>query len=69
LIRQPGKLEKTWTSIVAEEKFPKDYATFIRYHTDLKKIPARFPVPEPLTLDQLDGFLERFGDHYPVRWS
>jgi hypothetical protein len=54
---------------VAEEKFPKDYATFVRYHTELKKIPARFPMPEPLTLAQLDAFLERFGDRYPVRWS
>jgi hypothetical protein len=47
---------------------PKDYVTFIRYHADLKEIPARFPMPEPLTLDQLDSFLERFGDRYPARW-
>src|SRR3712207_632523 len=28
----------------------------MRYHTDLKESPARFPKPEPLTLDQLDVF-------------
>jgi hypothetical protein len=54
---------------IAEEKFPKDYATFVRYHSELKKIPARFSMPEPLTLSQLDAFLERFGDRYRVRWS
>jgi hypothetical protein len=53
---------------VTEEKFPKDYATFIRYHMDLKKIPSRFPMPGPLSLDRLDAFLEQTRDRYPVRW-
>ena len=53
---------------VAEEKFPKDYATFVRYHADLKKISSRLPMPGPLSLDQLDAFLEQTRDRYPVRW-
>ena len=53
---------------VTEEKFPKDYATFVRYHTDLKKIPSRFPMPGPLSLDRLDAFLEQARDRYAVRW-
>ena len=54
---------------VDEEEFPRDYATFVRYHTDLKKIPARYPMPGPLTFGQLDGFLQGVGDRYPVRWE
>ena len=54
---------------VDEEEFPRDYATFVRYHTDLKKIPARYPMPGPLTLGQLDGFLQGARDRYPVRWE
>jgi hypothetical protein len=54
---------------VDEEEFPRDYATFVRYHTDLRRIPARYPMPGPLTLGQLDGFLQGAGDRYPVRWA
>jgi hypothetical protein len=54
---------------VDEEEFPRDYATFVRYHTDLKKIPARYPMPGPLALGQLDAFLQRAGDRHPVRWK
>jgi hypothetical protein len=53
---------------VTEKKFPRDYATFVRYHTEMKKIPVRFPMPGPLTLDRLDAFLEQARDRYPVRW-
>ena len=53
---------------VDERRFPRDFATFVRYHTDLKKIPARLPMPEPLSLSRLDAFLDRAGDRYPVRW-
>src|SRR5215204_931993 len=52
---------------VDERRFPRDFATFVRYHTDLKKIPARLPMPEPLSLSRLDAFLDRSGDRYPVR--
>jgi hypothetical protein len=53
---------------IDEEKFPRDYATFVRYHTGLKKIPARYPMPGPLTLGQLDAFLQETGGRYQVRW-
>lgn len=46
---------------------PRDFATFIRYHTELKgKIPARYPLTRPLAFSRLDGFLEEAGDRYPV---
>ncbi len=54
---------------VEEEKFPRDYATFVRYHTEVKKIPARYPMPGPLTLGRLDAFLQEAEDRYRVRWE
>ena len=54
---------------VDEQRFPRDFAAFVRYHTDLKKLPARYPMPEPLSLPWLDEFLDRTADCYPVRWT
>jgi hypothetical protein len=54
---------------VDEEKYPKDFAVFARYHTELQKVSARYPIPEPLSLGRLDAFLEQAEDRYPVRWS
>lgn len=54
---------------VTEEKFPQDFASFVRYHTDLRRIPARYPMPGPLTLGQLDAFLAEQGDRFPVEWN
>jgi hypothetical protein len=34
---------------VDEQRFPRDFAAFVRYHTDLKKIPTRCPMPGPLS--------------------
>jgi hypothetical protein len=54
---------------VDEDAYPRDFATFVRYHTDIKHLPARYPMPEPMVLEQLDKFLERAGDSYAVRWA
>ncbi len=55
---------------VDEEAYPRDFATFIRYYTDLKKkIPARYPIPGPLALDRFDAFWGEAGGRYPVRWT
>ena len=53
---------------VDERRFPRDCAAFVRYHTDLKKIPSRYPIPAPLPLARLDEFLGKASDRYPVRW-
>jgi hypothetical protein len=48
---------------VNEQRFPLDFATFVRYYAELKrKIPARYALPRPLTLG------EEAGDRYPVQW-
>lgn len=45
---------------VAEDKYPRHFASMIRYHTDLKRlISARYPLPEPLSLEDLDEFVKR----------
>ncbi|HSK99504.1 MAG TPA: hypothetical protein VK869_04140 [Rubrobacteraceae bacterium] len=55
---------------VDEREYPRDFATFIRYHTELKrKIPARYPLPGPLALSRLDDFLQEAEGRYPVEWS
>lgn len=55
---------------VDEEEYPRDFATFARYNPDLKRrIPARYPMPGPLTLERLDDFIEERGDRYAVKWS
>jgi hypothetical protein len=53
---------------VDERAFPRDFAVFVRYYAELKKIPARYPLPAPLALSQFDAFLEEAADRYPVQW-
>jgi hypothetical protein len=51
---------------VNEKKYPKDMAVFIRYDGELQKIPVRYPMPEPLTLEQLSRFLSERKQNYAV---
>ncbi|EYF06345.1 Hypothetical protein CAP_1875 [Chondromyces apiculatus DSM 436] len=54
---------------VDERAFPRDFAVLVNYNTQIKeKIPSRFPLPAPLSLERLDAFLRRAGDRYAVRW-
>jgi hypothetical protein len=53
---------------VDEQKYPRDIASSVRHHTELKKLDGRYPIPEPLKLNQLDEFLAQAGDRYSVRW-
>jgi len=38
------------------------------YHTKCKQIANRYPIPQPLTVGQLNAFLTQAGDRYPVQW-
>jgi hypothetical protein len=54
---------------VDEQAYPRDFASMMRYHTDLKaKISQRYSLPESLTLEQLDRFIEEKGDRFPIQW-
>jgi hypothetical protein len=53
---------------VDETEYPRDFATYARYHDQVKKIPSRYAIPGPLTIGQLDRFLDDHGDASPVAW-
>ena len=54
---------------VDERAFPRDFAIYARYHDALlKSIQERHPLPEPLTLGELDHFLQTHADRYRVEW-
>ncbi len=54
---------------VNEERFPYDFASFLRYNAALqKKIPFRHDMPAPASLDELHMFLQDYGDQYQVQF-
>ena len=54
---------------VDEKRFPHDFAVFVRYHDDLiRTIADRHPWPPPLSLKQVNEFLQRNRHRYPVEW-
>ena len=70
--REPLRRARTQGAFVGvdERAFPRDFAVFIRYYFDLlRKIRTRYPLPPPLTLRELDEFLDEHGHRYPVKWE
>jgi hypothetical protein len=54
---------------VDDRAYPRDFAVFTRYNPSLKKrIRARYPLPAPLPLAELDSFLSRKAAQYGVQW-
>ena len=53
---------------VNERRYPRDNASIARHYLDLKRLPGKCPMPEPLTLHQLEVFLAQWGDRYAVDW-
>ena len=53
---------------VDQRVFPRDFAAFVRYYRDIKKIPARYPRPGSMVLTQLQEFLDQHGQQYRVPW-
>lgn len=51
---------------VREDLYPRDFGALARYHTEVQDIPARYPIPGPLTLDTFRAFLERSEHAYAV---
>ncbi len=55
---------------VDEDKFPFDFASFLRYNSQLQsKIQFRYDLPAPATLDELEVFLEEYGHQYQVKFE
>lgn len=54
---------------VDEERFPLDFASFKRYHDDMRALEPRHPMPPPLPLEDLDRFLEEHDGRHAVRWT
>jgi pimeloyl-ACP methyl ester carboxylesterase len=55
---------------VDERAYPRDFATVARYHAELKRhLRERYPPPDPLSLGELDTFLEEAGGRYAIQWG
>jgi hypothetical protein len=55
---------------VDSRAYPQDFGVFVRYNPDLKqKISARYPMPAPLTLMELEEFVAQSADRYQIRWE
>jgi hypothetical protein len=46
-------------------RYPRDFASFGRFHRELAVLRPRVPAPDPLTIDELDTYM---GEH-AARWS
>lgn len=73
--------KQAWTDLLARargigrpagadiDEFPYDFAQFARYNDALREIPARYPLPRALTVDEFDEFLAEAGDYEGVRFE
>lgn len=61
----PGKGQFLGTD---PKKYPKDFAVFGRYHSALRSIPGRHPIPDPLGLEEFEGFLRERSEDRGPRW-
>lgn len=71
---------ETWQALLARGRkpgtflgndpaaFPADFAVFAKYSPALRRLPGRLPMPEPLSLSDLDAFLDETGGRYAVQW-
>ena len=54
---------------VDPEAYPRDFGVFVRYNPDLKrKITARYSIPPPLALPELDQFIAQSAGRYQINW-
>ncbi|MFA9443992.1 hypothetical protein [Egicoccus sp. AB-alg6-2] len=45
------------------DEFPHDFAHYARYHRAMKQVPARYPLPGPLSMREFDEFLAQAGPY------
>ncbi|WP_185961292.1 hypothetical protein [Telmatospirillum sp. J64-1] len=53
---------------VDTREYPADFASFSRYHLAMKDLPPRYPMPGPLTLEQLADFVAQSEGRYKTQW-
>src|SRR3546814_4774585 len=53
---------------VDPDKFPQDFAALARYHTAIKELGPRYPLPQASSLDTLYAFLAETQGRYAVQW-
>jgi hypothetical protein len=54
---------------VDERAFPRDFASFVRHHTDLEaRVPVRSPAP-PLSIDVFEELMHEVASDDRVRWQ
>jgi hypothetical protein len=83
-IESPGVVPvERWASLVQQharvngeivgvdrDTYPMDAGSTIRYTKAFKRaIPARYPLPEPLCIDDIDRFIDEADRDHPVRWE
>jgi hypothetical protein len=51
------------------DEFPFDFAQFGKYDDAIQRLPARYPIPGPLSPGELDEFLDEAGDYPGVSWD
>jgi hypothetical protein len=55
---------------VDEKKFPQDFASFVRYSEDIKKITQeRYFLPNALTMNDVFDYLETHKNEYKYKWT
>jgi hypothetical protein len=55
---------------VDQQAYPRDFATFVRYHGALlRSIPERLPLPPPLALKEFESFMQARSSQHGVTWA
>jgi hypothetical protein len=52
---------------VDTKRFPHDFGVFARYYTELKRIPARYPMPGPLSIEVFESFHKKHKEEYAIK--
>ena len=66
-----GRARRTGTTLGLDlDEYPLDFPHYARYDEAIQAAtPARYPVPAPLTLTDVEEFLDAQGERYAVDWS
>lgn len=60
--------QRGWLAGVDPRRYPRDFATYVRYCVALAHIAERIPRLSPLALSELDAFLAENAHDYAIKW-